>query len=86
MTSPNASTPAEAGVQPSLFDEVSKALSTENAKAIPLAAESGDIGGELIAILSKGLYTNPLDCLREYAQNGVDARATTITLRSPATR
>jgi hypothetical protein len=46
-----------------------------------LAAQSGDIGGELIAILSKGLYTNPLDCLREYAQNGVDARATTITLK-----
>jgi hypothetical protein len=25
-------------------------------------------------------YTNPLDCLREYAQNGVDAGASTITI------
>jgi hypothetical protein len=30
---------------------------------VPLPLASGDIGGELIAILSKGLYTNPLDCL-----------------------
>jgi len=46
-----------------------------------VAAQVGDIGAELIAILSKGLYTNPLDCLREYAQNGVDAGAKTITIK-----
>ncbi len=67
--------------QPSLFDTLSKELATPGGKPIQLQALSGDIGGELIAILSKGLYTNPLDCLREYAQNGVDARATTITLK-----
>ena len=55
---------------PTLFDTLSEELSTANAKAVPLPAGSDDIGGELIAILSKGLYTNPLDCLREYAQNG----------------
>jgi len=67
--------------QPSLFDKLSVELGNANAKPVPLPATSSDIGGELIAILSKGLYTNPLDCLREYAQNGVDARATTITLK-----
>lgn len=72
------STPTDS---PTLFDTLSEELSTANAKAVPLPAGSDDIGGELIAILSKGLYTNPLDCLREYAQNGVDARATTITLK-----
>lgn len=66
---------------PTLFDTLSGELAQANAKAVPLPAGSDDIGGELIAILSKGLYTNPLDCLREYAQNGVDARATTITLK-----
>jgi hypothetical protein len=39
------------------------------------------IGGEVIAILSKGLYANPLDCIREYAQNGVEAGATTMTIK-----
>lgn len=67
--------------QPSLFDKLSVELGNANTKPVPLPAASSDVGGELIAILSKGLYTNPLDCLREYAQNGVDARATTITLK-----
>ncbi len=67
--------------QPSLFDQLSEKLSTPNSKGVPLPLSSGDIGGELLAILSKGLYTNPLDCLREYAQNGVDARANVITIK-----
>lgn len=40
-----------------------------------------DIGGELLPILSKGLYTNPLDCIREYVQNGVDAGAKEIRIK-----
>lgn len=40
-----------------------------------------DIGGELVAILSKGLYTDPLDCVREYVQNAVDARARAVTIK-----
>jgi molecular chaperone HtpG len=44
----------------------------------PVTAE--DIGGELLAVLSKGLYTNPLAAIREYVQNAVDARATEVTV------
>ncbi len=40
-----------------------------------------DIGGELLAVLSKGLYPNPLDCIREYVQNAVDAQAKTVTIK-----
>ncbi|MGE5445103.1 MAG: ATP-binding protein [Ignavibacteriales bacterium] len=40
-----------------------------------------DIGGELLPILSKGLYTNPLNCIREYVQNGVDAGASEIKIK-----
>jgi hypothetical protein len=40
-----------------------------------------DIGGQLLPILSKGLYTNPLDCIREYVQNGVDAGAQKVTIK-----
>ena len=81
MKAPKTNASSTPTVGPTLFDTLSEELSTANAKAVPLPAGSDDIGGELIAILSKGLYTNPLDCLREYAQNGVDARATTITLK-----
>jgi hypothetical protein len=40
-----------------------------------------DIGGQLLPILSKGLYTNPLDCIREYVQNSVDAGAKKVTIK-----
>jgi len=40
-----------------------------------------DIGGELISILTKGIYSDPRDTLREYIQNGVDAGATKINVR-----
>lgn len=40
-----------------------------------------DFGGELISILSSGLYTNPLDCIREYCQNSLDASAKQITIK-----
>jgi hypothetical protein len=65
---------------PSLLDELEKRLATDDGKPVQLRADADDIGGELLAIVSKGLYTNPLDCLREYAQNGVDAQAETITI------
>jgi hypothetical protein len=39
-----------------------------------------DIGGALLEILSSGLYTDPLDCIREYVQNSVDANATNVTI------
>jgi molecular chaperone HtpG len=43
--------------------------------------ESDDIGGELLGILSKGLYPDPLDCIREYVQNSVDAKAKNVTVK-----
>src|SRR6266702_5624873 len=48
---------------------------------IPLDIGVDDIGGELLSILSTGLYTNPLDCIREYVQNAVDANASTATIK-----
>ena len=33
-----------------------------------------DIGGEILPILTTGLYRNTLDALREYIQNAVDCR------------
>lgn len=48
---------------------------------IPLPINIEDIGGELLAIVSTGLYTEPLDCIREYVQNAVDANARTATIK-----
>ncbi|RXT29854.1 hypothetical protein B5P46_01965 [Rhizobium leguminosarum] len=67
--------------QLSLLDQISEQLAASSSKPVNLPLASGDIGGELIAILSKGLYTNPLDCLREYAQNAVDAKAKELTIK-----
>ena len=43
-----------------------------------LPLEPRDIGGELLDILSRGLYSDARDAIREYAQNGIDAGASTI--------
>jgi len=40
-----------------------------------------DIGGELLPILSKGLYTDPLHAVREYVQNSVDADAQNVLVQ-----
>lgn len=39
------------------------------------------VGGELLNILSKGLYTNPLDAIREYVQNSIDANADQVKIQ-----
>ena len=48
--------------------------------------EPWEIGGALLDILSRGLYSDARDAIREYVQNGVDAEATTIyvTVRGPS--
>ena len=51
-------------------------LPLEMMERIPL--EPRDIGGELLDILSRGLYSNAMDAIREYAQNGIDAQASNI--------
>lgn len=40
-----------------------------------------DIGGELISLLSEGLYKNPLDAFREYIQNSIDAGAQRVNIK-----
>ena len=42
--------------------------------------DSTDIGAELLPIITRGLYRDPLDALREYIQNGVDAGARNVHL------
>jgi hypothetical protein len=43
--------------------------------------KKSDIGGEIISILTKGMYADPRDALREYVQNGVDAGAKNIYVK-----
>jgi hypothetical protein len=43
---------------------------------VPFGAD--DVGGEMVAITSEGLYADPRDALREYVQNSVDAGAEDI--------
>ncbi len=40
--------------------------------------EPWEVGGELLDILSRGLYTDAKDALREYIQNSVDAKADNV--------
>lgn len=40
-----------------------------------------DIGAEIIAILTRGMYPDPKDALREYIQNGVDAKSNHINVK-----
>jgi hypothetical protein len=56
-------------------------LDAHPGELIPLEVDVDDIGGELLAILSKGLYTDPLHCIREYVQNAVDANARSATIK-----
>src|SRR5947209_210985 len=44
----------------------------------------GDVGGYLLSLLSKGLYRDPLDAIRELVQNSIDAGATTVTIKVTA--
>ncbi len=43
-----------------------------------IALEPWEVGGELLDILSRGLYTDAKDALREYVQNSVDAHASNV--------
>lgn len=43
--------------------------------------KKNDIGAEIISILTKGMYLDPKDALREYIQNGIDAEATDISVK-----
>jgi molecular chaperone HtpG len=43
--------------------------------------KKSDFGGDILSILTKGVYTDPRDALREYIQNGVDAGAKNISIK-----
>lgn len=40
-----------------------------------------DIGAEIISILTRGMYPDPCDALREYVQNGIDAESKSIEIK-----
>lgn len=40
-----------------------------------------DIGAEIISIITKGMYPDPKDAIREYIQNGIDAKATKMAVK-----
>ena len=40
-----------------------------------------DIGAEVLSILTRGMYPDPKDTLREYVQNAIDAEAKIVSIR-----
>ena len=48
---------------------------------VEMKINRSDIGAEVISILTKGMYPDPKDALREYVQNGVDADAKNINIK-----
>jgi len=62
-------------MSPKANAKLSQEIELSENKPTKIPIEKEDIGGELLSILSKGLYTNPLDSIREYIQNAVDAQA-----------
>lgn len=40
-----------------------------------------DIGAEIISIITKGMYPDPKDAIREYIQNGIDAKAKKMSVK-----
>ena len=40
-----------------------------------------DIGAEIISILTKGMYPDPRDAVREYIQNSIDAKSTNVEIK-----
>ena len=67
--------------QLSFLELLDEELDKQQGQLMKLPIDVNDVGGELLAILSKGLYTNPLDCIREYVQNSVDAHASDVTIK-----
>src|SRR6266568_10723 len=81
MAKTHAKTRAVDARQLSFYEILNEQLDEQTGTLMKLPIDPNDVGGELLAILSKGLYTNPLDCIREYVQNAVDAKATDVTIK-----
>ncbi|MCK5611870.1 ATP-binding protein [Candidatus Pacearchaeota archaeon] len=43
--------------------------------------EKSDFGAEILSILTRGMYPDPKDAIREYIQNGVDAESKNISVK-----
>jgi molecular chaperone HtpG len=56
-------------------------LATQPDAPVFLPFTPEDIGGELVAILSKGLYTDPRAAIREYVQNAVDGGSKRVLIK-----
>lgn len=61
--------------QLSIWDD----MQPDEVRQVPVPSEG--IGGELLNIMSKGLYTNPLDAIREYVQNSIDAGSDNVEIQ-----
>lgn len=56
-----------------LANELAAQLASGATVNVPFGED--DVGSELLAVLSEGLYNDPRDALREYVQNSVDAHS-----------
>ncbi len=63
------------------YVQLSLQLDEHLGEAVAFPMDADRVGGNLLPILSKGLYTNPLHCMREYVQNAVDAGAREVTIQ-----
>ena len=84
--SSNSDTPSKNNSAPDLFRRTEEGLEKSCGKPIALPANQQEIGGELIAILSKGLYTNPLDCLRDTRKTRLTPKLAQSPLKLQATQ
>ncbi len=57
-----------------------KKAGARTAAAARKAFSARDLGAELLPIITKGIYSDPLDALREYVQNAIDAGARHIEI------
>jgi len=55
-------------------------MAQEAIKTQKIALEPWEIGAELLDILSRGLYSDSKDAIREYVQNGIDANANSVII------
>ena len=53
-------------------------MTVQNQATETIPMDAWEVGAELLEILSTGLYSDARDAIREYAQNGIDAGATTV--------
>ena len=63
------------------YEQLSLELDQHLGQPILFPMDTERVGGNLLPILSKGLYTESRHCVREYVQNGVDAGAKEVRIK-----